>query len=110
MTHEINAEFYCGAFERPAKGCPDCGNCERLECEAYHRKWPTPEQFKAEYGKEYPDDAATYSKKISAVNDDWECISFYVAKAMIEVLGNTCVVCACSPFGIPPDDWRPKND
>ena len=109
MTHEINAEFYCGAFERPAKDCPDYGTCERLECEAYHRKWPTPEQFKAEYGREHPDDGPVWERLRPMMNagvvGDW-ILKKHLDRCTNDTTGYC--VCACSPFGKPPDDWRPE--
>jgi len=83
MKNEIDKDFYCSAnfptcirseggetiMERDILDCAICSN--------KHRKHPTPEQFKEEYGEDYPD--------------------FY-----------SNIICACTPFGKPDDDWRPK--
>jgi len=73
-------------------------------CNSNHRKWTTPEQFREEYGVDYPDNGAVYvflhgEKK-------WAVYEYVVAKRFNEKVEP--VVCACTPWGCPPDDWRPE--
>jgi hypothetical protein len=65
MNGEIDRDFYCsschvqmGKYEPSSCYGKIDGNCEG--CSAYHRKWPTPEQYKEEYGGEYPEDGAAW--------------------------------------------------
>ena len=63
---EINKDWYCSAghYEggRCHQGCMSliCKD-ERGGCGNYHRKHPTPEQFKQEFGLKYLDDGAVYA-------------------------------------------------
>jgi len=105
MLGKIDKDFYCSAncyadgdCETSLCGCQTCQN----DCKNHHRKHPTPEQFKEEYGFDYPDDWAVYCRK--SKNDEWEIGAFWGAKHY------QCkeIVCACTPFGTPDKDWRPE--
>jgi hypothetical protein len=126
MKGEINRDFFCSAGfyadsitdDYPFKGvcklhglfCRDIRPCFR-----YHRKHPTPEQFKDEYGEEYPEEGAVYIAKPSGVAkptgviimNPWN-VTYY---GSVKRSGNPFIpcVCACTPFGKPPDDWRPEE-
>jgi len=116
MLGEINKDSYCTAYlyngDNKLKVCDphtrntvtgDCiGVCEKCNC--YHRKWPTPEQFFEEYGLYYPDDGAVYEADIDQGNKPtWIIASYWTAKKM----GKRHIICACTPWGMPPADWRP---
>ena len=77
-------------------------------CRCCHRKWPTPEQFEQEYGREFPDGGAIYVFD----NNKWKPARFGYWKDWHDTPGSiidcTIAVIACSPFGPPPDTWRPE--
>ena len=77
----------------------------------FHRKWPTPEQYREEYGREYPDDWAVYVwEYIPYPNNDykykWVVKDYLFAKTL--PLKDKIIICACTPWGKPPDNWRPE--
>jgi hypothetical protein len=98
MKGEIDRDYYCSENDcierKPNKECVDmvCRNC--------HRKHPTPEHFKEEYGEEW--DGACYFWS------DEDRFWFTSSKADTEFLNRVTVVCACTPWGKPPNDWRPE--
>jgi hypothetical protein len=82
MKHKIDKAHYCsGGFGADGEcfrfgenmidhtGC----SCTREKCLSYHRKWPTPEQYKAEYGEDWPDNEAVYflTKRSSSDVEHW---------------------------------------
>ena len=111
MKGEIDGDFYCSRFQHPAITCSGFNLCKGRKTggECRHRKWPTPGQYLEEYGMEYPEGGAVY------MNDDggaWLASSLMTAK-MYEKLPREAgrsfyVVCACTPWGKPPDTWRPE--
>ena len=113
MIGEISKDLYCGGDFYKDGWCT-LGDCVHVDsCKHCHRKYPTPEQFFEEYGEEYTYDLPVWL----LVGYDgiyyWETKSFREAKRRIEDLngikGWACVlVCACTPWGRPPDDWRPE--
>jgi len=102
MTGSIDDNFYCGCVSTCPHGYSSndiCKyNCDR--CTLKRRKYPTPEQFKEEYGVEYPDSGAVYY-----YTDKWKIDWYKFAKY---VYPENVVVCACTPWGKPPADWRPE--
>jgi hypothetical protein len=121
MTGEIYKDFYCsgnktvcnisGGFVSCLIGFGDIG-CDKANCGNYHRKHPTPEQFKEEFKEEYPDDGAVYfwdtryGNGLWAVGEYGEIIDEDHWKYEEHKPG--AMVCACTPWGKPPDDWRPE--
>jgi len=131
MLNEIDRDFYCSgnnfdpdeddsADGKRAKGLcrvnfneNGCFPCNREKCEygCFHRKHPTPEQFKEECGYEYPDDWAVYALHEGYMGGGWDAVMGYGdAKHLAEVNPNLkfFFVCACTPFGKPGNDWRPE--
>jgi len=106
---EINKNFYCSASAcSPKRHCSiGCGLGEEnlcsidAECGCYLHKWPTPEQFEAEYGYKWPDDGAVYLM----IDGAWTVAMYHFAQNAYK--GNPVVV-ACTPWGKPPADWRPE--
>jgi hypothetical protein len=113
MNGEINRDWYClGSHYRDHKCFIDenligCGICDG--CNLHHRKWPTPKQFEEEYDCiwegavwiQLPDD----SKPTTRI---W---FVYDHKYARQVFGKGFekklpVICACTPWGKPPADWR----
>jgi len=112
MLNEIDRDFYCttagmadcperGNYQgRHCKGCPDC-----------HRKYPIPEQFKEEYGEEYADNRPVFVL-LDHTLKDWDVAVYRNAMHPKGLFVNghyskvLSVVCACTPFGKPPQDWR----
>jgi len=76
--------------------------CEELSCGECHRKWPTPEQFQEEYGENYPLNGAVYA----LFEDYWKPTSLF--EATHPMRGKLIIVCACTPFGKPDEEWRPE--
>jgi hypothetical protein len=121
---EIDKDFYCSAeyFDNGQcfiyEGCLHNliyrGDCKGyLGCKNLHRKHPTPEQFKEEYGEEWT--GAVYSHCCDSNNGDYsDCTSEkckYFGWGDGEEYGclvEPITVCASTPFGKPDDDWRPE--
>jgi hypothetical protein len=113
---EINKDFYCSAG-KPWIGGLTCvpqnsesqAKSERAcfeKCDCYHRKHPTPEQFKEEYGEEYPKDGAIYLLKDFIGKQAW--VASVLSSIDTERFSLGIAVCACTPFGKPDNDWRPE--
>ncbi|MCL2174448.1 MAG: hypothetical protein FWB73_00235 [Treponema sp.] len=108
MLTEIDKDFYCSATCYDKNGivakCVTENGLKKCvgECENFRRKYPTPEQFKEEYGEEWT--GAVYYIDGDDPNDTWEldCIENAIEDE------RCYIVCACTPFGIPPKEWRPK--
>jgi hypothetical protein len=112
---EIDNNFFCSAgYDDPE--CNGEGDCiERAiysehtckDCNYLHHKWPTPEQFEKEYGKEYSFYGAVYYW-----SKEYDC---WLTGHYQDVLALDCaersiqsIRCACTPYGNPDFDWRPK--
>ena len=125
MTGEIDKDWYCSARGADGTTHPDCeyDYCRRMpefhSCKFLHRKHPTPAQFKEEYGFEWDggfpvyglQEEITYNNGEEELYRHWIPFQFYdEIKPMLKNPNSwyKCVVCACTPFGIPPDDWRPE--
>jgi len=133
MKGEIDNDFYCSAESYDGYGKCDVSMLDTENdgddlchpfCKNYHRKYPTPEQYKKEYGEEYPDDGAVYSLQQRMQKDSifdkepvpkWTAMSYEHYKENLKgyrsgLLGVFIldVVCACTPFGKPDDTWRPE--
>jgi hypothetical protein len=115
--NEIDKDFYCvtgfqrksGSFmESECYGAENRMCCEH--CTFRHRKYPTPEQYKDEYGEEVPDDMAVYVLSETVISSNWKAVLYIDAKFMIDRQPNyySNIVIACTPFGAPPDDWSPE--
>ena len=108
MKGEIDRDWYCGGASDLCTHYPFCPSC----CDSRHRKWPTPEQYRKKYGEEYPDDAAVYCQISNIDDSDVWGVGEYIfykneAKKMEHHYHTFTIVCACTPFGCPPADWRP---
>ena len=113
MNEEINKDWYCtvDAVDNTGKRCGlfynSCIFGSRWgNCVWSHRKYPTPEQFKEEYGYGYPSNGAVYAlfenKWIARTLEAIEHNQFlHVEKENI--------VCACTPWGCPPDSWKKED-
>jgi len=129
MKGEIDKVFYCsaGCYENGGK-CTVAGVC-LSDCDNRHRKHPTPEQFKEEYGEDYHDDWAVYSRNHNILlrtdqkedgsfeniykYSEWVAMPYSEFKYIltqydVEIREEFQVVCACTPWGKPPRDWRPE--
>jgi len=123
MKGEISKDYYCSAgYEstdlEDGDMCPmqlhlepedrDCKNCG-----CYHRKHPTPEQFKEEYGEDVSDDMPVWI--LCGEEDDifWQIFQYgdlrdLIAAIRKNVAQKGIIVIACTPFGKPDNDWRPE--
>ena len=111
MKGEIDREWYCTSGNNSAVTCLAFERCRdgKESCFFRHRKHPTPEQFREEYGGEYPDDGAVYfiAKEHPLVDRPWHIdeLSFPKSKPHGK---DFHIVCACTPWGKPEDNWRPS--
>jgi hypothetical protein len=142
--NEIDNNFYCSANAYDIKN----GECDKYlratfdrffcckekdECHCYHRKHPTPEQFKEEYGIDVPPDMPVWVlSRYSALHMrngkkqpdvyDWSLeldgntdarnkelnepfSNMFASFAIREIVA---IVICCTPFGKPDNDWRPE--
>jgi len=61
MKGEIDKDFYCSANLYRDGKCSIVKVCiPSFGCDCRRRKYPTPEQYKEEYGEDYPDTGAIY--------------------------------------------------
>ena len=114
MNGEINRDWYCvcGASfdECPKQNFMRTNDISCSRCSHRYRKYPTPEQYREKYGRGYPDDGAVYfqlkDRKGFGITLFKEVKSgkYFYWKKYIEVAS---IVCACTPWGKPPDNWRP---
>jgi hypothetical protein len=124
MKSGIDRDFYCkgGFFETKGTSAKNgyckymdcackCGNCS-LRC----LKWPAPEQFKEEYGRNVPDDMPVWAlKRASMMNRGQIIDSSYWELTQYGLYKNppydcyALAVVACTPWGKPPDTWRPGS-
>jgi len=109
MLVEIDKDFYCscdfiqmGNYEPEHCHGKTQGYCEG--CSARHRKYPTPEQFKEEYGEEYPEKGAVYLFYSRDGIELWKVDTY--TESIKENYTDSEIACACTPFGIPKPDWR----
>ena len=125
MKSEIDENFYCSAILYEGKECCFLGDiCKTSSidntgqlCPCIHRKYPTPEQFKEEYGEDVSDDMPVWYMWIpGSIDAKWELGIYKEVKSHWETgeYGKLrtetpfFIICACTPFGKPDDDWRPK--
>ena len=112
MTCETDKDFYCsaGADSRlVSDACTGILDCD-ISCSCRHRKFPTPEQFKEEYGFEWNGGVYyRYRHKDSLkVMWDFSWMSTYnrIYSEREDFVYD--VVCACTPYGKPDDKWKPE--
>ncbi|GHT87217.1 hypothetical protein FACS1894137_14100 [Spirochaetia bacterium] len=91
--------WYCASEGNycPFLSCLD--NYEnRRNCKALHRKYPTPEEYKNEYNRDYPDNNAVYVYYRYTLTD-WRCAirTYRDAKNTANLMK---IICACTPFPI----------
>jgi len=123
MMTEIDKDLYCAVgyfFDGKCIGMDEeeesKQGCLHLNCIVCHRKWPTPDHFEDEYGEVYPDNAAVWYRITNIDDEDIWGLSEYsfikneakrVNKLNSGIYHTIFVVCACTPWGCPPNDWRP---
>jgi len=112
MKGEIDRDFYCPANavgyvnQNSEHHC--YGDC--YCCEHKRRKYPTPEQYREEYGEEWK--GAMYTKCFSDFCKFTDCPYSGWSSDPLPDFAAECDtltrVCACTPWGKPPDNWRPE--
>ena len=119
MIGEISRDYYCSADSYDnTGGCifytssgHKCDDRLRKICGAYHRKYPTPEQFKKEeYGEEWT--GAVYYQvgfENDEITDEWFIGSLDDAYKEFKSDSYTWLltICACTPWSEPPQGWWP---
>ena len=111
MTGEIDRDFYCPEDRDTINDCID--REERCDlCDGRQRKWPTPEQYKQEnQGREYPTGWAVYIRlegRTGWLVDEYGKTKDGAYVYMHQRRKVSHVVCACTPWGRPPNNWRPE--
>ena len=101
---EISDDLFCGRTDFCDAAVSN--GCEELSCGECHRKWPTPEQFKEEYGKDWT--GAVYYHCTNGECDTNDCTAKEWSTKGYGCLCDPIVICACAPFGWPDKDWRPE--
>jgi len=119
LLGEIDKYYYCSANDFIDGKCMMTQGVCRV-CECYHLKHPNPEEYREEYGKNYPDEAAVYVIDIDESGEaKWRITEYQKEKnrkPVYETLSNgviigykeNIIICACTPFGIPGNDWSPQ--
>jgi hypothetical protein len=120
MKSELGKDFYCSNsycsyldenYQSLSRKVPlHCWGCKNK-----HRKHPTPEQFKEEYGEEW--EGAVYIK-CTVPSCTEKCNNYWnVYPNRLVAIFEMCdtglkekpiIICACTPFGKPNDSWSPK--
>ena len=73
------------------------------DCENRRHKWPTLEQFRNDWGYEWPKDGAVYEMS----DWDWPVDRVWRATSRKHCLSDSTIVCACTPHSKPDGEWRP---
>jgi len=117
MLKKIDKYFYCSAYKdcytRSWTGDKDI-ICKQLKCPCFHSIYPTPEQFKEEYGEDYTEDRPVWLFIAYDGVGDWKTMSYKEAKIEIENIDEGrnwryLVFCACTPFGKPDNEFDPYH-
>jgi len=117
MTCEIDKDFYCTDMEGFISSDGTSVLCDVADrfcgtCKNERRKWPTPYQYKQEnQGREYPDDWAVYIRLVESA--EWLVGEYGQTRDGLYVHMRRkrkilYVVCAHTPWGRPPQNWRPS--
>ena len=117
MACEIDRDFYCTNAEDFISSdgtevrCDTDHYCET--CRNKRRKWPTPEQFREEWGWEWA--GAVYTRCVAEFCRIPGCRYGYGWSNVPDIFDNhpdcqpfLVKVCACSPWDKPEDNWRPS--
>jgi len=106
MTGEIDRDFFCGANLYKNGKCSVAKVCiPSFGCDCRHRKHPTPEQYRIERGRDYPNDWAVYCWTFNGAGYSWVVGEYKWAKEWKQDFEP--IVCACTPWGKPDNNWRP---
>ncbi|GHT74723.1 hypothetical protein FACS1894124_5000 [Spirochaetia bacterium] len=70
-------------------------------CPAYHRKHPTPEQFREEYGYSLP---LGFPVAVKKCGYEWAIQRWFISHDYWKQY--KYVVCLCNPYGVPPYDFE----
>jgi hypothetical protein len=111
---EIDSEHFC-AGSGEGTLCNPYEGCEGEKCCLYHRKWPTPAQFEQEYGRS-ADGMPFWAYQ--HYNDDWglfpelytakDCTYYWAVDGESVDIPDEEIVIACTPYGKPPEGWKPE--
>jgi hypothetical protein len=121
MKTEIDKNLYCsGCYCRDGICRASIGDlpCKEInsknKCGDFHRKWPTLEQYREEYGEDYEGHRPVWWK-FADNNGIWRTKSLNAAMGVpTSCLRNgrgypeILIVCACTPWDRPSADWRPE--
>ena len=123
MVGALNNDYYCTANKcwLPEGESKCVGlHLKNCDCGYKHLKYPPPKEFVHEYDREWK--GAVYfnawhktGKKDSIFKDgEWQILSLTGAILIASHEENLnpgdfdfSIICACTPFGAPPVNWRP---
>jgi len=121
MKSEIDNNHFCGSHTDPnnchgfdskySNGCFRQSKSSSMRtskklpyCKYCHRKHPTPEQFKEEYGRDVSKWMPVW---IALYNGPWKLDYFYRYTQLSSMGDEVYCVIACTPLEAPDDNWRP---
>jgi hypothetical protein len=114
---EIDKDIYCSAGccypEEERENKPYCRKtghpcASTKKCDTRHHKHPTKKQFKEEYGYEWT--GAIYCHCMHEDCNAKDCkYKSWGDGEEYDCLSKPLIVCACTPFGKPDDDWKPEQ-
>jgi hypothetical protein len=84
-------------------GTSTCGYTCMEECCRLRHKWPSPTQFRNEHNCEIPNEMPAWR----LINGNrWHLTTFEYAKRQLH---KEIILIACSPYGAPPQNYRPDE-
>ena len=120
MKYKMAQNRFCsGDYYYNKDGCCNIDGikCEG-DCNCYHRKHPTLEQFKEEYGEDVPDNmivCAFYSNawgriifRLYTYGELKSYMSGEDTEYFSEPVKLLHITVCCTPFGKPDNNWRPE--
>jgi hypothetical protein len=118
MNGEIDRDWYCVTAYMINQNVECHGYANEIcdGCIFRHRKWPTPEQFEEEYGWKLSKDFPVWLLIADDPSDsflEWtlmiyaDALQYERESEEADYAPAVHIICACTPWGCPPDDWRP---
>ena len=109
MLGETDKDFYCSVQAYENGKCATGMICDK--CNFIRRKYPTPEQFKEEYGEEWTGAVYVICHKTDCTIGRriiGSCLWFPNQITIPKECRDSTLICACTPFAAPPTGWRPE--
>jgi hypothetical protein len=110
MKGDVDTNFWCpNLLDR--EDCTKGIMCKYCRC--IRHKHPTLKQFREEYGEEYSDDGAVWWRMRGRKGwNNWSnepvSLGSLINNMPIGKESDYQIACACTPWGKPPNSWRPE--